>query len=162
MLYPFHVFPWRLLSQVSLPCSHVDHSSRGCLHSCHPRTKVCCFLVLDPSFLRSHIFLFGGLLSCFCLLFVWSIFWQLPMKLCIRSTLSVSLQVWKHPFFCLHPWLLIWLATLRIISLRGHPGGAAVKCACSTSAARAGFTDSDPGCGHGTAWWAILWQASHI
>ena len=25
-----------------------------------------------------------------------------------------------------------------------------------------GFTGSDPGCGHGTAWQAMLWQASHV
>ena len=25
-----------------------------------------------------------------------------------------------------------------------------------------GFAGSDPGCGHGTAWWAMLWQASHM
>ena len=25
-----------------------------------------------------------------------------------------------------------------------------------------GFADLDPGCGHGTAWHAMLWQASHI
>ena len=24
------------------------------------------------------------------------------------------------------------------------------------------FTDSDPGCGHGTAWQAMLWWVSHI
>ena len=24
-----------------------------------------------------------------------------------------------------------------------------------------GFAGSDPGCGHGTAWQAMLWQASH-
>ena len=25
-----------------------------------------------------------------------------------------------------------------------------------------GFAGSDPGCGHGTAWHAMLWEASHI
>ena len=25
-----------------------------------------------------------------------------------------------------------------------------------------GFAGSDPGCGHGTAWHTMLWQASHI
>ena len=25
-----------------------------------------------------------------------------------------------------------------------------------------GFAGSDPGCGHGTAWQAMLWYASHI
>ena len=25
-----------------------------------------------------------------------------------------------------------------------------------------GFTGSDPGCGHGTAWQGMLWQAYHV
>ena len=34
-------------------------------------------------------------------------------------------------------------------------GGAGVECACS--ALGPGFTGSDPGCGHGIPWQAMLW-----
>ena len=42
------------------------------------------------------------------------------------------------------------------IKVWGQPGGAAVKCARSASAAQ-GFTVSDPRWGHGTTWQAMLW-----
>ena len=45
---------------------------------------------------------------------------------------------------------------LKIKILRGLPGGAAVKFAHSASVAL-GLASSDPGCGHGTTWHAMLW-----
>ena len=41
------------------------------------------------------------------------------------------------------------------------PCGRVVKFAHSALAAQ-GFTGSDPGCGHGTAHQAMLWQVAHI
>ena len=45
--------------------------------------------------------------------------------------------------------------------LLGWPGRGAVKLLCSALAAP-GSCGSDPGCGHGSAWQAMPWQASHI
>ena len=41
----------------------------------------------------------------------------------------------------------------------GQPSGAAVKCTWSALAASGSL---DPGCGHGTMWQGMVWQASHI
>ena len=84
-----------------------------------------------------------------------------PPGLCSYSALR-----WRHEIHrgqCVKEWA--WLRPVKLYSrkqpARGWSGGSVVKFAHSTSAAP-GFAGSDPGCGHGTAWQAVLWQASHI
>ena len=53
------------------------------------------------------------------------------------------------------------ISILKNIINMGLADGAAVKFERSASGAP-GSAGSDPGCGHGAAWQAMLWEASHM